>query len=45
MAVGHADDRLARLLYARQDLFVLDLEFGVALCFTADLLAVRVVLT
>ena len=45
MPVGHADDRLTCLLYSRQDLLVLDLEFGVALCFTSNLLAVGVVLT
>ena len=45
MAIGHADDRLAGLLYSRQDLLVLDLEFGVALCLSADLLPVGVVLT
>ena len=45
MPVGHADDRLACLLYPCQDLLVLDLEFGIALCLTADLLPVGVVLT
>jgi hypothetical protein len=45
MPVGHADDRLTGLLYPVQDLLVLDLEFGVALCLSADLLAVGVVLT
>ena len=45
MPVGHADDGLAGLLYPCQDLLVLDLEFGRALCLTADLLAVGVVLT
>lgn len=45
MPVGHADDRLTGLLYPCQDLLVLDLEFGVALCLTADLLPVGVVLT
>src|ERR1017187_9516342 len=45
MPVGHADDRLSGLLHPGQDLLVLDLEFGVALCLSADLLAVGVVLT
>jgi hypothetical protein len=45
MPVGHANDRLACLLDSVEDLLVLDLEFGVALCLTADLLPVGVVLT
>jgi hypothetical protein len=42
MPVGHADDRLACPLYPVQNLLVLDLEFGVALCLTANLLPVGV---
>ena len=45
MSVSHADDRLTCLLDPGQDLLVLDLEFGVALCLSADLLPVGVVLT
>jgi hypothetical protein len=45
MPVSHANDRLTGLLYPAQDLLVLDLEFGIALCLSADLLPVGVVLT
>ncbi len=42
MPVGHANDRLACPHYLVENLLVLDLEFGVALCLTADLLPVGV---
>jgi hypothetical protein len=43
--VVHADDGLTGLLDPVQDLLVLDFEFGVSLCLSADLLPVGVVLT
>jgi hypothetical protein len=45
MPVVHPDDALTGLLDPVQDLLVFNLEFGVSLCLSADLLPVGVVLT
>jgi hypothetical protein len=40
VAIGHADDGLARLLDPVQDLLVFDLQLGVSLCFFTYALAI-----